>query len=55
MFCLSFTADCLETLFEIKHEYLEEFQEEGGESLTLVRSLNSDPTWVKAIAQIIEE
>ena len=55
VFCPSFTADCLETLFEIQHEYQEEFQEVGGESLTLVKSLNSDPTWVKAIEAIIEE
>lgn len=48
----SFVADCLETLEEVQIRGLEAFQEAGGESLTLVPSLNTHPLWVKTVAAI---
>ncbi len=50
----SFVADCLETLEEVQIRGLESFRKAGGESLTLVPSLNSEEVWVKAVAQITE-
>ncbi|MBS0621892.1 MAG: ferrochelatase [Verrucomicrobia bacterium] len=42
VFCPSFIADCLETLYEIKIEY----------GQTLVPSLNDHPLWIQALAQM---
>ncbi len=49
----SFVADCLETLVEIKLDYVELFKKHGGEELVLVESLNADNIWAKAIANIV--
>ncbi len=49
----AFTADNLETIYEIGDEYEELFQENGGEHLEMVPSLNSDNLWVDAILDII--
>jgi len=46
----SFVADCLETLEEIGIRAQESFIQAGGESLTLVPSLNAHPAWVDAVA-----
>ena len=35
VFCPAFVADCLETTVEVKHEYAEEFEELGGETVDL--------------------
>lgn len=43
----AFVADCLETTIEIGEEYLEIFQEHGGEQLDLVPSLNANDDWVQ--------
>lgn len=51
----AFVADCLETLFEIKVEYQELFQEHGGEQITLVESLNAEPKWVYAVCKIVQQ
>ena len=51
--CPSFVADCLETLEEIGIRGREEFQEAGGEDLTLIPCVNSHPLWVKAAANLI--
>lgn len=53
VFCPSFVADCLETIFEISTEYKELFLEAGGETLDLVPSLNDHPAWVDALESII--
>ncbi len=53
VFCPAFVADCLETTIEVTHEYLEEFQELGGEHLDLVESLNDNPKWVEAVADMV--
>lgn len=53
VFAPSFVADCLETIYEIRMEYREEFLLLGGQTLDLVPSLNTNPTWVKALGEII--
>lgn len=54
VFCPAFTADCLETIFEIGVEYKEEFEEHGGEHLQLVEGLNTHPKWVEAVAALCQ-
>jgi ferrochelatase len=49
----SFVADCLETLEEIAIRGDETFREAGGQSLTLVPSLNAHPAWVDAVARMV--
>lgn len=51
----SFTADCLETLEEIGFRGAESFKAAGGETLTLVPSLNAHPAWVETVLQLIRE
>jgi len=53
--CPAFVADCLETLEEIGLRAREQFLEAGGESLTLVPSLNAHPAWVDAVVQLVRE
>ncbi len=50
-----FTADCLETVDEIGHESLENFQEAGGELLHQCKCLNDHPKWIDSMEQIIRE
>lgn len=52
-FSPAFVADCLETIIEIGTEYQEEFEELGGEHIDLVPSLNDNPVWMDAVAQMI--
>lgn len=54
VFSPSFVCDCLETLYEIEIEYRHQFCQAGGEQLTLVKSLNDHPIWIKALKNIIE-
>ena len=49
----AFTADCLETIIEIGHEYKELFEESGGQKLDYVESLNFSDAWVQAIIEIV--
>ena len=51
--CPAFVADCLETLEEIDIRAREQWHELGGEDLLLVPSLNAEPTWVRAVAEIV--
>lgn len=53
VFSPAFVADCLETTIEIGYEYKEEFVEAGGEKLDLVESLNDNPKWIKAVADMV--
>jgi protoporphyrin/coproporphyrin ferrochelatase len=52
--CPAFVADCLETLEEIGIRARADFLGAGGEALTLVPSLNAHPTWVRALAQLVQ-
>lgn len=54
-FAPSFTADCLETTVEITTEYRELFEEHGGEKVTLVPSLNDNPSWASAIKEMVSK
>jgi ferrochelatase len=53
VFCPAFVADCLETLEEIGIRAREDFIKAGGESLTLVPSLNATPAWADAVVGLI--
>jgi ferrochelatase len=53
VFCPAFVADCLETLEEIGLRAREQFVAAGGESLTLVPSLNATPGWVEALVGLL--
>ncbi|MBN1204425.1 MAG: ferrochelatase [Myxococcaceae bacterium] len=53
--CPAFVADCLETLEEVGLRAREQFLACGGESLTLVPSLNSHPAWVDAVVRLVRE
>ena len=55
VFSPAFIADCLETTVEIGQEYKEEFEENGGEKLQLVESLNVDENWIETVVDLIEE
>lgn len=55
VFCPSFVCDCLETTFEITHEYGKEFKAYGGEDLQLVEGLNAHPIWIDALRAITLE
>lgn len=52
VFSPAFTADCLETIYEIGTEYQEIFHKHGGEKIQLVESLNSGDDWVETIKKI---
>ncbi len=51
--CPSFVADCLETVEEIGIRARDQWRGLGGEELLLVPSLNADPQWVRALAQMV--
>ena len=51
--CPSFVSDCLETLEEIAIREKENFLAAGGESFTFIPCMNTQPRWVKAVAQLV--
>ncbi|MFN8674188.1 MAG: ferrochelatase [Candidatus Sericytochromatia bacterium] len=53
VFAPSFVSDCLETVYEIGHEYNELVKKFGGEKVQLVESLNDHPLWIEALEDII--
>jgi len=53
--CPAFVADCLETEEEIGIRARADFLRAGGESLTLVPSLNAHPAWVRALVQMVRD
>lgn len=55
VFCPAFVADCLETLEEIGIRAKRDFIAAGGESLTLVPSLNAEPGWVDAVVGLVRD
>ena len=54
VFSPAFTADCLETIYEIGDEYQEIFQDAGGQILDYVPSLNYSDKWAEAIIDIAD-
>ncbi len=53
VFCPAFVADCLETLEEIGIRGRHDFIAAGGESLSLVPSLNAMPSWADAVVSLV--
>ena len=53
IFSPAFVADCLETIIEIGSEYQEIFEENGGETVQLVASCNTEETWVNGLSDFI--
>ncbi|MDB2675052.1 ferrochelatase [Flavobacteriales bacterium] len=53
VFSPAFVADCLETTIEIGDEYQELFEENGGEKVQLVQSLNSSDTFVEGLKNMV--
>lgn len=53
--CPGFTADCLETLEEIRDEAREAFIAAGGERFEYIACLNDRPDWIEALADVCEQ
>jgi len=53
VFSPAFVADCLETTVEIGDEYQLLFEQNGGEKVQLVESLNDHPLWIEALADLV--
>jgi len=51
----AFSADCIETLFEIEDEIKESFLEAGGQRFAYVPCLNHDPAHITALCDVIEQ
>jgi protoporphyrin/coproporphyrin ferrochelatase len=49
----AFVSDCLETTVEIGIEYQKLFEQNSGEKIQLVESLNDHPMWVEALKEIV--
>jgi ferrochelatase len=52
--CPGFTGDCLETLEEIGMEAKRDFLAAGGREFNYIPCLNESPTWIAALAEIVE-
>jgi len=50
----AFSADCIETLEEIRGEIRESFEHAGGEAFTYIPCLNDDDAHIAALAAVIE-
>lgn len=51
--CPGFSADCLETLYEIDIEARHIFQQAGGERFSYIPALNEHPAHIQALTEII--
>ena len=49
----AFVSDCLETIHELGKELKEKSEQNGGDKLTLVESLNDMPQWVEALTGMV--
>ena len=54
VFCPAFVADCLETLEEIGLRARDQWLSLGGESLTLIPSLNASEAWVSTLTALLQ-
>lgn len=52
--CPGFVSDCLETLEEIAMEGKETFEGAGGGQLCYLPCLNDHPSWIEALADLVE-
>ena len=53
--CPAFVSDCLETLEEIAIRGKESFLQAGGESCTVIPCMNTQPSWVNAIENMVRK
>jgi ferrochelatase len=53
MVCPGFTADCLETLEELRVQLARSFREAGGRELTVVPCVNDQPQWIETLARLV--
>lgn len=53
-FSPAFISDCLETTVEVGETYRDQFVEAGGKSWDLVESLNTHPTWVQCVVDMVK-
>lgn len=51
--CPAFSADCLETLEEIKQENRQVFEQAGGKHYRYIEALNDDPLHIQMMANIV--
>lgn len=51
--CPSFVSDCLETLEEIAIREKENFIKAGGQSYTFIPCMNTQPSWINAMAHLL--
>ncbi|MCD2255528.1 ferrochelatase [Agrilactobacillus fermenti] len=51
----SFTADCLETLYEIGHENQRVFKANGGTNFTLIPPLNDQDAFIDFLAELVRK
>ena len=51
----AFLADGLETLEELDIGIREEFEELGGENLTVIKCLNDNPDWIAGLTEMVEQ
>lgn len=54
VFSPAFVADCLETLEELAIRAAADFKRDGGETLTMVPSLNATPEWADAVVELVK-
>jgi ferrochelatase len=53
--CPAFVSDCLETLEEVAIREKENFMNAGGQSYTFIPCMNTQPAWIEAMKQLINE
>lgn len=51
--CPAFVSDCLETLEEIAMQGKESFLHAGGESMTVIPCMNTNPLWVDTVKKMV--
>ena len=51
----AFSADCIETLFEIEEEIRDSFQSAGGQNFAYIPCLNDDVAHISALNKVIEQ
>jgi ferrochelatase len=51
--CPSFVSDCLETLEEINMRAREQWKELGGKEFSFIPCINTSPTWVSGLVEMI--
>jgi ferrochelatase len=51
--CPAFVSDCLETLEEIAMQGKESFLHAGGESMTVIPCMNTNPMWVDTVKKMV--